>query len=271
MSLLHLLQAKEENNAPLIVCDPRFTRTAAHADEYVRFRSGTDVALIWGMLWHIFENGWEDKEFIRKRVWGMDQVREPRSRSGRPRRSSASPACPASSCSASPRRSPSNRPGTLIWCMGGTQHTIGNNNVRAYCILQLALGNIGIAGGGANIFRGHDNVQGATDIGVEPDTLPGYYGLTEGAWQHWAASGTSTTSGMRRALPDKDADGEGGHTGLALARRRARGQGEHRPARRPPGDGLLGPCAQLADARAGPEEGHGEARPARRHRSAIRR
>jgi formate dehydrogenase major subunit len=65
VSLLHILKAKEQNNAPLIVCDPRFTRTAAHADEYVRFRPGSDVALVWGILWHIFENGWEDKEFIR--------------------------------------------------------------------------------------------------------------------------------------------------------------------------------------------------------------
>ncbi|MBJ6907574.1 hypothetical protein, partial [Vibrio cholerae] len=71
--------------------------------------------------------------------------------------------------------------------MGGTQHTTGNNNTRAYCILELALGNIGKSGGGANIFRGHDNVQGATDLGVLSDTLPGYYGLTEGSWKHWAS------------------------------------------------------------------------------------
>ena len=76
VSLLHLMKAKEENNAPVIVCDPRFTRTAAHATEYVRFRPGTDVALVWGILWHIFENGWEDKEFIRQRVWGMDFIKE---------------------------------------------------------------------------------------------------------------------------------------------------------------------------------------------------
>ncbi|MCW8975850.1 MAG: formate dehydrogenase subunit alpha, partial [Sedimenticola sp.] len=50
----------------------------------------------------------------------------------------------------------------------------------------LALGNIGVSGGGANIFRGHDNVQGATDLGVLVDTLPGYYGLSDGAWKHWA-------------------------------------------------------------------------------------
>ena len=79
-----------------------------------------------------------------------------------------------------------NRPGTIVWCMGGTQHTSGNNNTRAYCILQLALGNMGVSGGGANIFRGHDNVQGATDLGVLANTLPGYYGLSAGAWKHWA-------------------------------------------------------------------------------------
>src|SRR5881296_1189070 len=68
-----------------------------------------------------------------------------------------------------------NKPSTIVWCMGQTQHTIGNAMVRASCILQLALGNIGVSGGGANIFRGHDNVQGATDVGPNPDTLPGFY------------------------------------------------------------------------------------------------
>ncbi|HAY93635.1 MAG TPA: hypothetical protein DCY70_07005, partial [Shewanella sp.] len=43
---------------------------------------------------------------------------------------------------------------TVIWCMGGTQHHVGNANTRAYCILQLALGNMGVSGGGTNIFRG---------------------------------------------------------------------------------------------------------------------
>jgi formate dehydrogenase major subunit len=109
VSLLHVLKAKEQNNAPLIVCDPRFTRTAAHADEYVRFRPGTDVALVWGILWHIFENGWEDKEFIRTRVWGMDQIKA-KSPSGPPTRSSASPACPARSSSASRARWPTTAP-----------------------------------------------------------------------------------------------------------------------------------------------------------------
>jgi formate dehydrogenase major subunit len=185
VSLLHLLKAKEENNAPLIVCDPRFTRTAAHADEYVRLRPGSDVALVWGLLWHIFENGWEDKEFIRTRVWGMDQIRA-EVKKWTPEETERVTGVPGSQLERVARTLANNRPGTVIWCMGGTQHTNGNNNTRAYCVLQLALGNMGTAGGGTNIFRGHDNVQGATDLGVLSHDLPGYYGLAPGSWAHWS-------------------------------------------------------------------------------------
>ncbi len=185
VSLLHVLRAKEQNNAPLIVCDPRFTRTAAHADEYVRFRPGADVALVWGILWHIFENGWEDREFIRTRVWGMDQIREEVAK-WKPEEVERVTGVPGSQLERVARTLANNRPGTVIWCMGGTQHTTGNNNTRAYCILQLALGNMGVSGGGTNIFRGHDNVQGATDLGVLSHTLAGYYGLAKGSWEHWA-------------------------------------------------------------------------------------
>jgi formate dehydrogenase major subunit len=185
VAMLHILKAKEENGAPLIVCDPRFTRTAAHADEYVRFRPGTDVALIWGILYHIFENGWEDKEYIRKRVYGMDDIRD-EVKKWNPKEVERVTGVPESQVKRVARLLSTHKPGTLVWCMGGTQHHHGNNNVRAYCVLQLALGNVGITGGGANIFRGHDNVQGATDLGPIPDTLPAYYGLAEGAWKHFA-------------------------------------------------------------------------------------
>ncbi|MGP1255274.1 MAG: formate dehydrogenase subunit alpha [Kiloniellales bacterium] len=185
VSLQHILKAKEQNNAPMIVLDPRFTRTAAHADEYVRFRPGTDVALVWGILWHVFENSWEDKEFIRQRVWGMDQIRAEVAK-WTPEETERVTGVPGSQLRRVARTLANNRPFTIIWCMGGTQHTNGNNNTRAYCTLGLALGVIGTSGGGTNIFRGHDNVQGATDLGVLCHTLPGYYGLKAGSWKHWA-------------------------------------------------------------------------------------
>jgi len=185
VALQHILSAKERNNAALIVCDPRFTRTASHATEYVRLRPGTDVALIWGILWHIFENGWEDKEYIRQRVWGLEHIRV-EVKKWNPEETKKVTGVPGSQLRRVARTLATNKPGTLIWCMGGTQHTTGNNNTRAYCILQLALGNIGRAGGGANIFRGHDNVQGATDFCILSHSLPGYYGLKKGSWKHWA-------------------------------------------------------------------------------------
>ena len=185
VSLQHIFRATERNNAQLIVIDPRFTRTAAHADQYMRLRPGTDIPVIWGMLWHIFENGWEDKEFIEERVYGMDQVRAEVAK-WTPDEVERVSGVPEDQIRRAAKTMATHKPGTFIWCMGGTQHTIGNNNTRAYCIFQLALGNMGVAGGGTNIFRGHDNVQGATDFGVLSHTLPGYYGLSEGAWKHWS-------------------------------------------------------------------------------------
>lgn len=64
--------------------------------------------------------------------------------------------------------------GSLIYAMGGTQHTVGSENVRVYAILQLLLGNVGRPGGGVNAMRGHANVQGSTDLALLWDVLPGY-------------------------------------------------------------------------------------------------
>ena len=185
VALQHIFKAKEENNAPVIVIDPRYTRTAAHANHYLKIRPGTDVAIIWGMMWHIFENGWEDKEFIRQRVYGMEDVMK-EVKKWNPAEVERVTGVPEDQVYAATKAMADNRPGTFIWCMGGTQHTIGNNNTRAYCAVPLALGNMGVSGGGANIFRGHDNVQGATDLGVLSNTLPGYYGLSAGSWKHWS-------------------------------------------------------------------------------------
>ena len=158
-----------------------------------------------------------------------------------------------------------NRPSTVVWCMGQTQHTTGNAIVRASCILQLALGNVGVAGGGTNIFRGHDNVQGATDVGPNPDSLPGYYGVAAGAWKHYA-SGVG-----RRLRVDQEAvrrrhDGKAGHDGLALDRRRAAAERRDRPGPEPSRHGVLGPRAEQPDARRRDAGGDAGARPARRDR-----
>jgi len=184
VSLQHLLTGKEVNRANFIVIDPRMTRTAAHATDYVRIRPGTDIAVIWGMLWHIFKNGWENKEFIQQRVYGMDEIRQEVAK-WPPEEVERVSGAPGEQLEHVAKIFATEKPATLIWCMGQTQHTVGTANVRASCILLLATGNVGGFGSGANIFRGHDNVQGATDVGLDVTTLPLYYGLAEDAWRHW--------------------------------------------------------------------------------------
>jgi formate dehydrogenase major subunit len=185
VSLQHILEGKELNRANFVVMDPRLTRTAAHATEYVRIRSGTDIPVIWGMLWHIFKNGWEDKEFIEQRVYGMDDIRKEVEKYT-PEEVERISGVPGEQLKRVAEMFAKQRPATMIWAMGQTQHTVGTANVRASCVLLLATGNVGAPGAGANIFRGHTNVQGATDLGLDVVTLPLYYGLAEGAWKHWS-------------------------------------------------------------------------------------
>ena len=184
VSMLWALHAKE-NGAKMLVVDPRYTRTASKADHYIRIRSGSDIPFLYGMMYHIFKNGWEDKEYIAARVWGMEKVKDEVMK-WTPDKVEQACGVPEAQVLAAAEMMAKNRPSTVVWCMGQTQHSIGNNIVRASCLLQLALGNVGVAGGGTNIFRGHDNVQGATDVGPNPDSLPGYYGIATGSWKHWA-------------------------------------------------------------------------------------
>ncbi|MEM7828514.1 MAG: molybdopterin-dependent oxidoreductase, partial [Candidatus Aenigmatarchaeota archaeon] len=69
---------------------------------------------------------------------------------------------------------PDDKSATICYAMGTTQHTVGVQNIRAYAILQLLLGNVGVAGGGINAMRGQDNVQGSTDQALLFHILPGY-------------------------------------------------------------------------------------------------
>jgi formate dehydrogenase major subunit len=186
VSMLHTLHAKE-NGAKVIVADPRYTRTAAKADIYLRFRSGTDVPVLFGILYHIFKNGWEDKEYLRTRVYGMDEVKKEVLAKWTPDKVQEASGCSEQEIFNVAKTLAENRPGFIIWAMGQTQHTQANGIVRASNILMLSLGNVGRSGGGCNIYRGHDNVQGATDIGPNPDTLPGYYPVAvPGSWAHWS-------------------------------------------------------------------------------------
>src|SRR5258707_534209 len=202
VSLQHIVEGKELNRANMIVVDPRMTRTAAHATEYVRVRPGTHIATIYGMLWHIFENGWEDKEFLSQRVYGVDEIRKQVAK-WTPREVERVTGLPEAQVKHIAEVFAKEKPATLIWAMGQTQFATGTANVRASCNLLLATGNVGHAGGGANIFRGHTNGQGATDLGLDVTTLPLYYGLAEDAWRHWCRVWEVDYEWMKSRFPNK--------------------------------------------------------------------
>lgn len=181
----HFLKAKENNGAKLIVVEPRYTRTAAKADIFAQIRPGTDIPFMYGMMHLIFKNGWEDKKFIEDRVYGMDEIRK-EAEHWTPEVVEDVTGCKPEKLLEVTEVFAKNKPGCVVWAMGLTQHTIGSSNTRIASILQLVIGNMGKEGGGCNILRGHDNVQGASDMANAPDSLPGYYAKNEETWKYFA-------------------------------------------------------------------------------------
>ena len=76
---------------------------------------------------------------------------------------------------------------TIMYALGWTQHSVGSQMIRAGAMVQLLLGNIGVAGGGMNALRGHSNIQGLTDLGLMSNLLPGYLTLPNEKEQDYTA------------------------------------------------------------------------------------
>src|SRR5450830_998308 len=79
------------------------------------------------------------------------------------------------------------RAGTILYALGWTHHSTGAQTIRTGAMVQLLLGNMGIAGGGMNALRGHSNIQGLTDLGLMSNLLPGYMTLPNEAEQDFDA------------------------------------------------------------------------------------
>ena len=176
-----VVQAKI-NGAKVIYADPRYTATARQADLYLPFYSGTDVAIINGLMQQIIKNGWENKEFITKRTKDYDKLRllvmkaeyslENVSKvSGIPEKDLATAAEWIAKSEST----------AVLYSMGITQHTTGVDNVKSVANLQLLTGNLGKPGAGVCALRGQNNVQGACDMGALPNVYSGYQAVTDAA------------------------------------------------------------------------------------------
>jgi len=118
------------------------------------------------MLPHIFANGWRTRNTSPSAVWhgqGQDETKKwtPQAVKERHRHGGRR----VRTCAESWAK---NGPSTIIWAMGRPSTRTATPVVRASCILQLALGNVGVSGGGTNIYPAHDNVQAATDVAPMP-------------------------------------------------------------------------------------------------------
>jgi len=220
VSMQHFLTAKERG-AKLIVIDPRFTRTAAKAHIYGRMRPGTTVPILLGIINILVNNNWHDKEFIENRTIGFDDLWEV-AKDYTPEVVEDISWVPADTLKLVAKTLYKNKPSTVVWAMGQTQHTTGTNNIHMSAILNLVLGHSGMSGGGVQPLRGHDNVQGSTDFCILSHHLPSYYGLTDKAWQHWIdvwkTKSPVTMDWMKGRFDLKNAPGIMNKPGFTVAR-----------------------------------------------------
>ena len=169
-----IVQAKK-NGAKVIVADPRYTPTARLADLYMPFVSGSDVALLNGMMQEIIRNGWEDKEFIAKRTKDYEKLKEVVMKETYSLENvSKISGIPVEQLKQAAEIFGTTKPGAILYSMGITQHTVGVDNVRSVANIQMLTGNLGKPGSGVNALRGQNNVQGACDMGALPVVFTGY-------------------------------------------------------------------------------------------------
>jgi formate dehydrogenase alpha subunit len=169
-----------ENGAKVVVADPRKNQIADFADLYVRHKPGTDVALLNGMMKVILDRGLLDQSFVDAKTEGFEDFKagiEKVSLS----ECAAITGVPVSQIEELAQIYGKADRGSIVYCMGITQHTNGVNNVKSLANLALVTGNIGREGTGVNPLRGQNNVQGACDMGALPNVFPGYQGVTLGA------------------------------------------------------------------------------------------
>jgi formate dehydrogenase major subunit len=194
MEFKWVTKAKEDNNAIIIHLDPRYNRTTAKADIYVRYRSGSEAAIYLGMIRYLLYEKPEriDRTFVENRTnapydlnGNLVGLEDPNSIFNRlkalvakytPEEVSRITGMPVDKflLVADTFTDPKNRPGNIYYAMGTTQHTNAVQAIRAQAILQLLLGNIGVPGGGINALRGISNVQGSTDMNMLMHVIMGY-------------------------------------------------------------------------------------------------
>ncbi len=169
-----------EKGAKLIVADPRFIQMSLLADLVVQQRLGTDVALINGLMHIILKESWYDREYVAERTEGFEALTA-KLEDYPPDKVAQITGIDAETLRRVAEMYAKNKPASIVYCMGITQHTTGVDNVKSLANLAMLTGNIGVASGGVNPLRGQNNVQGACDMGGLPNVFTGYQPVADEA------------------------------------------------------------------------------------------
>lgn len=157
----------------LIVVDPRKTELARMADLHLPLESGSDAALVNGMIHIILREGWEAKEYIAERTTGFEDIVETVARYTPDVVSEITGISEDDLYEAARLYAQTPKAG-IYYTLGITEHTTGTSNVMNLANLALVTGHVGFENAGINPLRGQNNVQGACDMGALPNTYPGY-------------------------------------------------------------------------------------------------
>ncbi|MBI5592505.1 MAG: formate dehydrogenase subunit alpha [Deltaproteobacteria bacterium] len=190
-----------KKTAKLIVVDPRRISMTGFADMWLRQNLGTDVAWINGMMHVIIEEGLYDKAFVENRTVGFDELKQVVEKYT-PEFVEAITGIPTQDLIDAARLYAGAKAGSILYCMGITQHSTGTDNVKSLANLAMLCGNLGIEGGGVNPLRGQNNVQGACDMGALPNVYSGYQSVTDAAARSrmekaWGVSGLPDKIGLK--------------------------------------------------------------------------
>ncbi len=167
-----------KNGVKLIVADPRRPEMADHADYYIRFNPGTDVAFLSGLMHVIIRDELYDAAFIEERTEDFDRLRET-VQAYTPQVASRLTGVPEHLIVDVAHAYGEADGAMIFWGMGISQHTTGTDNARCLINLALLTGNIGRPGTGLHPLRGQNNVQGASDVGLIPMVYTGYQSVTD--------------------------------------------------------------------------------------------
>lgn len=174
---MHMLDAVDRG-ATLIVVDPRKTQIAKFAHIHLRHRSGTDVALLNGMMNVIITEGLVDINFVKRRTENFDEF-ERVVMQYPPQIAEKITGVPADDIRRVSRIYAAEKRSMLFYSMGITQHITGIDNVRSCANLVMLTAHIGQPITGLNPLRGQNNVQGACDMGALPDVYSGYQKVSD--------------------------------------------------------------------------------------------